>query len=359
MKKILATILAITMLGSFALAGCGDTNDAADGDTKADKICLIVGNLGDKSFNDIAWEGMQKFGKDTGAQVKVVEYGTDKSKIQPMLLDACDSYDVIVSSGNEVLEFLADGIAEDYADKNFVCFDIAPDYEVKNDNVFCINYKQFEGDFLAAYVAMKMSKTGNIGFIGGGEITVILDFMTGYIDGALYANPNGKVAVSFVGNFTDSAKAKELALVQIEQNKIDVIHQVAAGAGLGVFEAVKEKGNAWAIGVDADQREYFTTSNPELADVILTSMLKRNDIALYDILQKTADGTAAYGTLARWGAAEGVTVLVDNDFFKASVGETLYAEYKELLGKVGELDLHSAYYMEQSEINALRNSVKP
>ena len=206
MKKVLATILAITMLGSFALAGCGDKNDAGDGEKKVNKVCLIVGNLGDKSFNDIAWEGMQKFGKDTGAQVKVVEYGTDKSKIQPMLLDACDNYDVIVSSGNEVLEFLADGIAEEYADKNFVCFDIAPNYEVKNDNVFCINYKQFEGDFLAAYIGMKMSKTGNIGFIGGGEITVILDFMTGYIDGALYANPNGKGAGAFGGLHSDRTK---------------------------------------------------------------------------------------------------------------------------------------------------------
>lgn len=362
MKRVLAIILSITIMSGFMLTGCGEKKEA-NSDKEIQKICIIVARLGDKSFSDIAWEGMQKFGKDSGLEVKAIEYGTDKTKIQPLLLDACDNYDVIVSANNEILEYLGDGIAAENPDKYFVCFDIAPNYEVKNDNIFCINYKQFEGDFLAAYIATKMSKTGKVGFVGGGEITVILDFMTGFIDGAVHANPNAKVAVSFVGNFADSAKAKELALVQIEQNNVDVIHQVSASAGLGVFEAVKEKnaagGKCWAIGVDADQREYFTSSNPELADVIMTSMLKRNDIALYDILDKTVKGTAAYGTLARWGAAEGVTVLVDNEYFQKTIGTTLHGEYKELLGKVSDMKIHSAYFMEQDAINDLRNSVKP
>jgi len=356
MKKVLALILALTMFGSFVLAGCGGDDNKGGDDGKIENIVLIVGNLGDKSFADIAWEGVQKFGKDSGIPVKCLEYGNDTTKINPMLLDACDTYDVIISASNSILEYLGNGVANDNPDKWFICFDISPVYEVKNDNVFCINYKQFEGDYLAAYIAMSLSKTGVIGFVGGEEATVILDFMTGYIDGALAVNPNGKVAVSFIGNYTDTAKAKELSLAQADQGA-DVIHQVAGGAGLGIFEAMNER-KGWAIGVDADQREYFTTSNPDLADVIVTSMLKRNDVAIYDILEKTVDGTATYGQLVRWGAAEGVTVLVDNEYFKQCIGDDLHKEYTNLLGNLPK-DIHSAYFMESAEINNLRNSVKP
>ena len=356
MKKVLALILSLTMIGSFVLAGCGGDKGGDDNKDGIKNIVLIVGSLGDKSFSDIAWEGVQKFGKDFDIPVKCLEYGTDKTKLNPMLLDASDNYDVVISASNEILEYLEKGVAEQYPDNYYVCFDIAPSYKVVNDNVFCINYKQFEGDYLAAYIAMKMSKSGVIGFVGGEEATVILDFMTGYIDGALAANANGKVAVSFVGNYSDTAKAKELSLTQASQGA-DVIHQVAGGAGLGIFEAMADK-NGLAIGVDADQRNYFTESNPELADIIFTSMMKRNDIAIYSILEQTVKGTASYGTLQRWGAAEGVTVLVDNDYFAQTIGKDLHAEYTKLLTSLPK-DIHSAYYMESSEINNLRNSVKP
>ena len=250
MKKLLASLLAVTMIASLALVGCGDSKDKGTGDSSGDSkggiksICFVTTNLGDKSFNDIANdgivnsgkklanEGLTKAGKELGIQTKTIEYGTDKSKMEPAFLDAAENFDMVFFSSGEQLE-LIQRHAEEFSDVKFVGFDIDPDKDPKFPNIFCITYAQNEGDFLAAALAQKMSKTGTIGLVAGTDTVSINDFIIGYVQGSLQANPSGKVANSFIGGFTDTAKAKELALVQINQSKADIIHQVAGGAGLG------------------------------------------------------------------------------------------------------------------------------
>ena len=361
MKRVLALILAITMLGSLALTGCGDSDGKDDGKAFT-SVANITGNLGDKGFADIAWQGVQNFAEENDVEAKCIEYGTDNSKLQSILLDAASTYDVVIGASNEGLEYVEEGIAADYPDVYFIYYDIAPDYEVQNDNVYCINYKQFEGDFLAGYLAVKMSATKHVGFVGGQEATVICDFLVGYIDGALQADANAKVASAYIGNYTDTAKGKELANVQMQQNNCDIIHAVAGSGGLGVFAAMAENGAAgkyWAIGVDADQYSFFAESDPDTAAYILTSSLKRNDIALEKILGETMEGSAEYGTLVRYGAAENVTVLAENDYYKEKVPADIQQEITDLKGKLGDMDIHCAYYMTQDEITELSNSVKP
>ena len=361
MKKVLAMILAITMLGSLALTGCGDDKGKDDGKAFS-SIANICGNLGDKGFSDIAWQGVQEFAEENGVEAKVIEYGSDNSKLQSIAIDAASNYDVVIGASNEILEYEEQGIAADYPDVYFINYDIAPNYEVKSDNVYCINYKQFEGDFLAGYLAVKMSATKHVGFVGGQEATVICDFLVGYIDGALQADANAKVASAYIGNYTDTAKGKELANVQMQQNNCDIIHAVAGSGGLGVFAAMAENGAAgkyWAIGVDADQYSFFAESDPDTAAYILTSSLKRNDVALKKILGQTMDGSAEYGTLVKYGAAEDVTVLAENDYYKQMVPADIQQEITDLKGKLSDMDIHCAYYMTQDEITAFANSVKP
>ncbi|WP_059003787.1 BMP family ABC transporter substrate-binding protein [Bittarella massiliensis (ex Durand et al. 2017)] len=367
MRKYIASGLAALLALSAVLTGCGKGEgdakggeSSSGGEKKIASVCYVTDMLGDKSFSDIANEGLVKAGKDFGLEVKTIEYGTDKSKMEPSMLDAAENFDLVFFYSGELLE-VVQRYAEDYPDVKFVGFDIDPTKEAGHPNVFCLTYAQNEGDFLAGALAAKISKTGTIGYVAGRESPVINDFLVGYIEGAQHADPSGKVAFSYIGDFVNTAKAKELALLQIQQNKADVIHQVAAGAGLGVFEAAADNLGTWTIGVDADQRNFFIDSKPEVADVILTSMMKRNDITLYDIIEKTCDGSADfYGTNETWGIPEGVVVLVENDYYKQNTPQDVQDYVKECESKVtsGEIKVSTAYGMDQDTLNEMRNKVK-
>lgn len=362
MKKTIASLLALTLAAGALLAGCGDQKGAG-GDTseKSDlrNVAFITGALGDKSFADLAWAGVKKAGEDYGIEAKAVEYGTDKAKIAPTLLDTAENYDIVVFTGNEVIETL-EQYYQDYPNTKFIGFDIDPDYELHMENVFAITYMQHQGEFLAGALAQKMSNTGTIGCVLGNDSTGINDFLVGYIQGSTYANPEGKVASSYVGGYTDTAKAKELALVQISQSGADVLHQVAGGAGLGLFSACQER-KVWGIGVDADQREFFVDSKPEIADVILTSMTKRNDTSLYKTIGETIKGETPYGTKVKWGVKEGATVLAENDYYQKQVPQETRDYIDGLEEKIssGELKVQTAYGMEQSVFVQMRDGVKP
>lgn len=363
MKKIGAVSLACLLAASALLSGCGKSDDKGDatssGGSEYKSIGYVCSALGDKSFTDLSWSGIQRTASDLGMTAKAIEWGTDKSKMEPCIRDAAESYDIVLFNGNEYVEILQ-RIHTDYPDVKFIATDMTPTLEWDIPNLFGVNSKQHQGDFLAGALAQKMSKTGTIGLVAGTDTVSINDFIIGYVQGSLQANPSGKVAHSFIGSYTDTAKAKELALVQINQSKADIIHQVAGGAGLGVFEACKDNG-IWGIGVDADQREFFIDSKADLADVILTSMMKRNDMSMEKAIRDTVAGTAEYGKLNMWGVAEGVTVLAKNDFYKANVPQETQDYIDDLEKKIasGELVVKTVYGMEQDEFVAIRDSVKP
>ena len=363
MKKTGAIALACLLTASALLTGCGQSGEGGDassaGGSEYKSVGYICAQLGDKSFNDLSWSGVQKAAQEIDLNAKCIEYGTDKSKMEPSVRDAAEGYDIVVMNGNEFYEIL-DRIYTEYPDTKFIVTDLTPTTEVNIPNVFAVMSKQHEGEYLAGALAQKMSKTGTIGLVAGADTVPINNFIIGYIQGSLEANPSGKVANSFIGGFTDTAKAKELALVQINQSKADIIHQVAGGAGLGVFEACKDNG-IWGIGVDADQREFFIDSKADLADVILTSMMKRNDMSMEKAIRDTVAGTAEYGKLNMWGVAEGVTVLAKNDFYKANVPQETQDYIDDLEKKIasGELVVKTVYGMEQDEFVSIRDSVKP
>ena len=216
---------------------------------------------------------------------------------------------------------------------------------------------------LAAMVTnsqMPLANSGKaIGFLGGMDIPVINDFLVGYIEGALYIEPQVKVDISYIGSFDDSAKGKEMALAQYNRG-VDIGFNVAGQAGLGQLDAAKDA-NRYAIGVDSDQALLFETTDPVKADLIVTSMLKRIDNSLVRALKMHIEGTLPYGEAEALGLAEEAVGLADNAYYQKLISPEFRAELEKIAEKIqkGEIEVSSALGMPAQELNALRDSVRP
>ncbi|MDR1795645.1 MAG: BMP family ABC transporter substrate-binding protein [Erysipelotrichaceae bacterium] len=360
MKKFLVLLLALVLLAS-----CGGSKSSGstggDGGDDVIKVALLIGYRGDMSFNDSAARGVDKAGAEIpGVEVKVIEYGTDDSKIEPTLLDTADEgYDMIIigSSGLDYIHHAAD-----YPDTVFVVFDAEADFsDGQNSNVYSIQYKVNEASYLAGYMAAKMSDTGVIGFLGGQDVPVISDFLVGYITGAQLANPDIKVAWAYTGSWNDSAKGKDQSLMMFNQKNASIVFGVAGAAGNGAIEAGAEVGK-YVIGVDSDQHELFLNNgNETLANVITTSVLKYVDNSLYRAIELYVEGKLPTGTNEVLGIAEGGAGLAKNSYYEETVPAELRAEIDELEAKItaGEITIISAYGLTTDEIDVIRNAVNP
>jgi basic membrane protein A len=326
MKIKLFGVFSVILILSMLLAACAPaatTQAPAAGATAAPKkikvINLINGVLGDKSFFDSSNRGMQRAAQDFNLDVKTIEAGTAAEKWQPALEDAAanEDYDVLVVGTWQMNTFLQT-VAPKYPDKKFMIYDTSVDYTAcKCENVYSIMYKQNEGSYVAGVYAALMSKKKSIAAIGAQDIPVINDFIVAYKQGAIAAGIDpSKIIVQYIaGNasWNDPAKAKEIALAMYQQGA-DIIFQVAGGSGDGVFQAAKETGNQ-AIGVDSDQYTINKDTNPDLAKVIITSMMKNVDNSLYRAFQMYTQGTLPFGQIETLGVKEGAIGLAKNDYY--------------------------------------------
>ncbi len=361
MKKLLALVLAGVM--AFSMVACGGGSDVDGGDEGNDllKVNFICTNLGDKSFNDSAHYGLKAFGDEGKIAYKVTEYGQDNAKVNITLEEAAEEgYDVIMMNnlGYGMAAAWARENAANYPETTFVIFDEPVDMVEGVDNVQMVAYKANEADFLAGAVAAKLSKTGVIGFIGGMETPVIHDFLVGYIKGAQYVNPEVKVNVSYIGNYQDVAKAKDLGKTALNAGA-DVLHAVAGSGGNGYLEAAMEAG-VYGIGVDSDQYEVFKTDKPDLAACIVTSSLKEVGKSLVDICQQMIDGTYTHTDLMWYGMEGAYCGVADNENYQKLVSEDIRAEIEAIAEKMGngEITVPTAYGMPADELNAIVNSAK-
>jgi basic membrane protein A len=379
MKKILAVVMVVTMLFTLTLTGCGKsketttTNNQTTTQAPAEKplkvVLILNGTLGDKSFFDSADNGMKLIKQEYGDKVetKTIEMTYDQSKWEPTLQDVSEQdWDIVILGTWQMTEYL-EKIAPQHPEKKYIIFDTSVNYDNGNlSNVYSIEYKQNEGSFLAGALAAKvttstMPKANDkkiIGFLGGMDIPVINDFLVGYIQGAKYVDKDIKVAISYIGDFADSAKGKEMALAQYDQGA-DIGFNVAGQAGLGQLDAAKDKGR-YAIGVDSDQALQFA-SDPAKADLITTSVLKRVDNSLLRAVKMHKEGTIKYGTREQLGFKEECIGLADNEYYKKIVPEEFRKLMDELKAKVvsGEIVVDSALGMDTNKLNEIRNSVKP
>ena len=298
-KKILAAVMSAAMV--FGLAACGASSDsgnavqsagstenaAAEATTdKSDfKIGLVTdtGGVNDQSFNQSAWEGLQAVADEYGVTVNYLESSGDADYVPNITSFMDEDYDLIICVGY----MLADATrqcAESDPDQKFAIIDDSSCSDL--DNVTCLMFKQEQASYLVGYVAGLMTETNNIGFVLGNASETMHLFGYGYIAGATDANPDIKVQQYNAASFADAAGGKTAATTMVT-NGADIIFHAAGGTGVGVIDGCKEAG-IYAIGVDSDQ-SYLAP------DTIITSAMKRVDVAVETVCKEAIDGTVKGG----------------------------------------------------------------
>lgn len=392
MKKLIAMLLCLCMV--FALAACSGTpsesstttppvqNTPAAGNDKptenassegngwggwtADKPLKIAyftsANRGDNGTADAVWNGMQTYMEDKDwIDFNFVEAGIDYSLYETQFLEVLDAgVDIFITSANYSMADIVGPHCAEYPDTTFWFIDLSSDFQFPAENCAGMLFLQNEGMFMTGALAANISKTGIISFVGGTESTVIMDFGVGYYAGAIHENPDIKIIYSFVGNFNDSAKGKELAMSQAAAGS-DVVHNVAGTAGLGALEGAAEAG-IWAIGVDNDQNLQFTLNGKsEVAEHIYTSMIKCWDNAVVYFIDRYVNDydSIKWGEVESWGFANGGVEFVRNDYYYSLVSEELDAHLTDLEQQIisGEIQVPTAMGMSAEEWQSIKDSV--
>ena len=268
-------------MSASMLVGCGtkstEENSTASSDIKIGMVADL-GGINDESFNQSAWEGLQQAEKDFGIEIKVIESKQASEYIPNMesLLD--EDVDMVIGVGYTMKEDIQKQ-AENYPDKQFVLIDET--YDTIPENVTPILFRENEAAYLTGLIAGKMTKTNNVGFIGGIQTPVVSRFEYGYKAGVKEANDKTNVNVQYAGTFSDAAKGKSIAN-QMYGNGSDIILSAAGGTGLGAIESAKEQ-NKYAIGVDRDQSDLAPEN-------VLTSALKKVNVGVYDTVKEFVEG---------------------------------------------------------------------
>ena len=330
-------------------------------------VCVVVGNASDKSFSESVARGAELVSQKYGAKTKVIEYGSDETKVLPTLEDLSDgSWDIIVVAGYNHLENVED-VAERYTKQNYVLLDtqIGPGYP----NVYAADYKGNEGAFLSGALAAMVTTASTdempyanpekvVGFVGGMDITLINDFVLGYIQGVQYIDSEIKVITSYTNSFTDAGKGKELAAIMYRSG-CDLVYNGAGGAGLGALEAGKEA-KKYSIGTDSDQALLFS-NDPEKANLILASQLKSLDEHVVQLVERIMAGEEIFGLNESLGVAAGVIQLSDNEYYNTNVPQWMrdkITELEELITN-GEIEVITAYGMKDTDVKRIIDGARP
>ena len=299
------------------------TEAAAEGKKLALGMITDVGGVNDQSFNQSSWEGMQMAEEQLGAEISYLESKTD-ADYEPNIETMLDQdKDLIIGVGFK----LGPGIqkaAETYDDQQFAIIDFAyTDEEVPNKNITGLVFKANECSYLVGYIAGKVSQSGKIGFVSGMDSTTMNSFGYGYYAGILAARPDATIYGQYADAFNDPAKGKAIAN-QMYSDGADVIFACAGDTGNGVIEAAKEK-NLWVIGVDRDQN-YLAPEN------VLTSAIKRVDMAVLDVSKRMSEGNLPGGETLIYGLdSQGVGIAPTSD---KNVPADVLTEVKDIEAKI-------------------------
>jgi basic membrane protein A len=302
--KLLAVAGAAVMTVGMTACGGDDGGSDSGSDKQTVKVGLAfdIGGRGDKSFNDAAAAGLDKAKAELNVEVKDLEAAANESendKYERLKLLCTGGYNPVIAvgfvyAGADAKTGPLAKAAKDCPDTKFAIID---DSSVEAPNVAGLVFAEEQGSFLVGAAAALKTKTGTVGFVGGCDVPLIKKFEAGYKAGVEKAKPGTKVLTNYLSTpadkcsgFNDPAKGQTQATGMYDQGA-DIVYQAAGGSGTGVFKAAKAK-NAMAIGVDSDQ---YNTAEADVKETIITSMLKRVDVAVYEFIKASAAGSFTPG----------------------------------------------------------------
>jgi basic membrane protein A and related proteins len=310
MKK-LRVLTSMAYLGSvLALAGCSNkeqekpkdiqntqleqSEDAVDKYIKDGthmKIAMVtdIGGVQDRSFNQSAWEGLERAERSFGVKISYLESMQESDYITNLETLTGRGNDMIFGVGYKMADAVKE-IASDYTKQEYALIDFVFDPAVPN--IESVSFRDNESSYLVGYIAGKTTQTNKIGFVGGMKGIVVDRFEFGFRAGVEAANPDAEVIVQYANHFADQAAGKAIG-TNMYQSGADIVFQAAGDTGIGVIEAAKEQ-DKFVIGVDMDQIDLAP-------DNMLTSTTKEVGNAMYDIVGKMIDGTYEGGKTIEYG----------------------------------------------------------
>ena len=328
MKKLFIGALAALALATFGALGSG----AVKADEFSPAIVFDMGGKFDKSFNEAAYNGAEKFKAESGIEYREFEVTNPSQREQAMRNMARRGATVIIAMGFAQAAAV-ETVAKEFPDIKFTLIDMVVDLP----NVQSVIFKEHEGSFLVGMAAALASKTGKVGFIGGMDIPLIRNFALGYVEGAKYVNADIEVYQNMTGTtpsaWNDPTKGGELARSQFDRGA-DVVYAAAGGTGVGVYQAAKDAGKL-AIGVDSNQNYIHPGT-------MLTSMVKRVDVAVYDAFMSAKNGTWQGGFKVLGLAEDGVGFALDEynrDLVSSDMEMKIEAARQDIIsGKISVTD---------------------
>ena len=296
-----------------------ETEEDIDGTGFKIGMVTDVGGVNDGSFNQSAWEGLQRAGEAFGCEVKYIESKGDADYVPNIESFLDEDYDLIVCVGYMMADAVRDA-AELYLDQKFAIIDDASNADL--DNVTCMMFEQEQASYLVGLAAGYTTESNIVGFVTGAANETMNSFGYGYCAGVLDANPDATILQYNANNFGDASGGKTAVNTMVTKGA-DVVFHAAGGTGIGVIDGCKEN-KIWAIGVDSDQ-------SPLAPETILTSALKRVDNACYDATKKTILGTLEGGVETYDLAAGGVDIAPTTDNLSKDVLEKIEKAKKDII----------------------------
>ena len=325
MKNLFKT--AAIMVGAVGLSAVAQAADIKPA------VVYDLGGKFDKSFNEGVWNGVQKFQNETGIEVMEFEVTNEAQREQAMRRMADRGATVILGVGFGQADAIAT-VAAEYPDTQFSIIDVS---WLDAPNLRQYAFKEHEGSYLVGVAAAKASKTGKVGFVGGMDIPLISRFACGYVGGVKSVDANAEVFQNMTGTtpsaWNDPAKGAELTRSQIDRGA-DVVYHAAGGTGGGVIQAAADAGKL-AIGVDSNQNGLAPGS-------VLTSMLKRVDVAAYQTFIDAHNGEFTAGVNILGVAEGGVDWALDDNnaaLITADIKNAIEAARADILS--GKVKVHN------------------
>lgn len=354
-KRKFGLALSIVLAAGTMLAACGSTDKKETGNKPVKEegeysIAMVtdIGGIDDKSFNQSAWKGVKEFGEEQGwskgtggydylQSSGAADYTTHLNNL------ARRDFNLIFGVGYSLEDAITD-IAAQKKDTNFAIIDGIVDAP----NVTSVLFKEHEGGFLAGVAAALMTKSNKIGFIGGQDIPVIERFEAGFLEGIKAVNPEIKVDSKYTGAF-DKAELGKAEAGRMYSSGVDIIFHAAGGTGNGVFTEAKERKQAdkdayvWVIGVDSDQYDEGKVGD---ANVTLTSMLKRVDVAVKDITTLAMDDKFPGGETKVYGLHDDGIALADS---RGAIPQDVLDQVNEYADKIANGEIEVPEFVEKKK----------